>query len=471
MDAFQMDSQLWAEKQFGQARLGNKTRTKRLVHLASQIAANPSGSLPEQTGHWKDLKAAYRLFDRKEVTFEAVATPHWEQTRQQCVSGRYLVIDDTSELDFGIRREIDGMGPTGNGGGYGFLLHSALAVAADSEAVVGLMGQRVHYRQHAAQKGEREPTPEAQARIGDLGPSHRPSGPATGRGAVGACLRPGRGQLRSILSRPVQGTSWVIRVTQLQRKIWDPSGKEMPLQQYLATLPAKEMQELPLRTRPAQPGRTAQLTISFGALTMPVPRQKSSYLQALKPGPIAMWVVWARELNAPKHGEAIEWVLYSALPVKSLDDAGMVLAYYEKRWGIEDWHKALKTGCEVTQRQLKTSQRLEPLVALLSVEAVRLLQLRSAARTEPERPAAEVVPHAYLAMLQKARGLKAAEPLTVRNFWRGLAKLGGFLGAERRGAGLDHHLARLGETHANVAWCGPFQASRSDRINMGKDKA
>ncbi len=166
---------------------------------------------------------------------------------------------------------------------------------------------------------------------------------------------------------------------------------------------------------------------------MPVPRQKSSYLQALKPGPIAMWVVWAREVNAPKHGEAIEWVLYSALPVNSLEDARMVLAYYEKRWCIEDWHKALKTGCEVTQRQLKTSARLEPLVALLSVEAVRLLQLRSAARTEPERPAAEVVPQAYLAMLQKARGLKAAEPLTVRNFWRGLAKLGGFLGRTNDG--------------------------------------
>ncbi len=433
MDAFQMDSQLWAEKQFGQARLGNKTRTKRLVHLASQIAANPSGSLPEQTGQWKDLKAAYRLFDRKEVTFEAVATPHWEQTRQQCVSGHYLVIDDTSELDFGIRREIDGMGPTGNGGGYGFLLHSALAVAADSEAVVGLMGQRVHYRQHApkkenaSQRLKRKRESEIWGQVIDqVGP------PPAGAQWVHVCDR-GADNFEVFCHAHVQGTSWVIRVTQLQRKIWDPSGKEMPLQQYLATLPAKGMQELRLRTRSAQPGRTAQLTISFGALTMPVPRQKSSYLQALKPGPIAMWVVWAREVNAPKHGEAIEWVLYSALPVNSLEDARMVLAYYEKRWCIEDWHKALKTGCEVTQRQLKTSARLEPLVALLSVEAVRLLQLRSAARTEPERPAAEVVPQAYLAMLQKARGLKAAEPLTVRNFWRGLAKLGGFLGRTNDG--------------------------------------
>ena len=38
---------------------------------------------------WADLKAAYRLFDREEVTFEAIAT-HWEATRQQ-KSGRYLI--------------------------------------------------------------------------------------------------------------------------------------------------------------------------------------------------------------------------------------------------------------------------------------------------------------------------------------------------------------------------------------------
>ena len=432
MDAFQMDSQLWAEKQFGQARLGNKTRTRRLVRLARQIAANPSGSLPEQTGQWKDLKAAYRLFDRKEVTFEAVATPHWEQTRMQCVSGRYLVIDDTSELDFGIRREIDGMGSTGNGGGYGFLLHSALAVAADSEAVVGLMGQRVHYRQHApkkenaSQRLKRKRESEIWGQVIDqVGP------PPAGAQWVHVCDRGAdnfevfcHARARDILGDPSDATAAEDLGPQWQRNAAATVSGDVAGEGNARTA---------LRTRSAQPGRTVQLTISFGALTMPVPRQKSSYLQALKPGPIAMWVVWAREVNAPKHGEAIEWVLYSALPVNSLEDARMVLAYYEKRWCIEDWHKALKTGCEVTQRQLKTSARLEPLVALLSVEAVRLLQLRSAARTEPERPAAEVVPQAYLAMLQKARGLKAAEPLTVRNFWRGLAKLGGFLGRTNDG--------------------------------------
>ena len=66
------------------------------------MLCHPSGSLPEQTADWGDLKAAYRLFDCEDVTFEGIATPHWEQTRQR-EPGTYLVLSDTTELDFGIR--------------------------------------------------------------------------------------------------------------------------------------------------------------------------------------------------------------------------------------------------------------------------------------------------------------------------------------------------------------------------------
>ena len=62
--------------------LGDKRRTERLVKVAEQFAHNPAASLPDQNELWKDLKGAYRLFDREEVTFEAVARPHWELTKQ-----------------------------------------------------------------------------------------------------------------------------------------------------------------------------------------------------------------------------------------------------------------------------------------------------------------------------------------------------------------------------------------------------
>ena len=89
MNNLAVDLTTWAEEHFGGCDLGDKRLTKRLGQVAAAVAANPSGSFPEQMDGWGDLKAAYRLFDSEAVTFDAVATPHWERTRAQ-KAGQYL---------------------------------------------------------------------------------------------------------------------------------------------------------------------------------------------------------------------------------------------------------------------------------------------------------------------------------------------------------------------------------------------
>src|SRR5207249_4994789 len=139
MNGFEMDHLAWARAQFAAADLGDRRRTARLITVAAQIAADPSASLPDQTETWPDLKAAYGLFNAEEVTFQAIAAPHWDRTRQ-AASGRSLILDDTTELDFGATRQIEGLGPVGSGIGRGFLLHSALMVDPETEAIHGLAG-------------------------------------------------------------------------------------------------------------------------------------------------------------------------------------------------------------------------------------------------------------------------------------------------------------------------------------------
>jgi hypothetical protein len=119
--------------------------------------------------------------------------------------------------------------------------------------------------------------------------------------------------------------------------------------------------------------------------------------------------------------------------VRDLGDALRVASFYEKRWLVEEYFKALKSGCRVTGRQLKTKGRLEAVVGLLSVVAVRLLQLKAHARTEPDRPADEVVPPRYVNLLKLVRGLNRTTSLTVGRFHRELAKLGGSLGRKHDG--------------------------------------
>ena len=101
---------------------------------------------------------------------------------------------------------------------------------------------------------------------------------------------------------------------------------------------------------------------------------------------------------------------------------------------MEEYHKALKTGCSVEKHILRRASRLEPMVGLMSVVAMRLLQLKSVARTEPDRPARTIVPRLWLIMLKAARkNLRRVHDLTIREFYRELAKLGGFLGRKSDG--------------------------------------
>ncbi len=226
-----------------------------------------------------------------------------------------------------------------------------------------------------------------------------------------------------------QETDWVVRVTQKQRKILTSDAACLPLKEYLDRLPLSGSYELSLRARPGQAARTAKLQVRHGALRVPPPAHQSPYVKHVNPDPLEMHVVEVREVDAPAEVKPIEWILLTSLVVEDFEDAWVAIGYYEKRWLIEEWHKALKTGCRVTERQLKTKQRLEAMVGLLSVVSVRLLQLKSAARTEPDCLARRMIPPRWIALLQAGRkNVKPRSLLTVGEFYRELAKLGGFIG-------------------------------------------
>ena len=428
----------WAQLNFGTCELGDKRRTLRLVQVAADLANNPSASLPNQIEKWGDLKAAYRLFDQEKVTFEAIVGPHWESTKK-LAKGRTLVIGDTTEIDFGRFRKIEGIGPTGNGSGQGFLLHNALMVNAESEEILGIAGQTIHYRK---QKSKTTKRPSILKR---LEKKDRESlvwtkvitqigAPAEGNSFVHIFDR-GADNFEIYCHLLQQKGDWVIRAAQMQRLVHgEDSEKTMHLKKYLTQLQLLGDYTLALRARPGQPARDAKLEVRVGQIKIPQPCHVSPWVRKLKPGPITMNVIDVVEVNSPTDVEPIRWVLLTSLPVGTFDDAGTAIHFYELRWLVEEFHKALKTGCSTESRQLKTAARLEAFVGLTSVTAIRLLQLKSLARTDPERPAQRVIPNAWLKMLKLARkDLNRIHDLTVRQFYREVAKLGGFLGRKSDG--------------------------------------
>ena len=122
----------WAQNEFGFAQLGDQRRNKRLVNIAQHLAAAPGGTLPHAFADWAELKAAYRFFGQRGVSFERVLAPHRERTRQACRQpGEYLLIEDTTLLDYSHHGAGQDLGIIGDGVGRGFELHSALAVRVE----------------------------------------------------------------------------------------------------------------------------------------------------------------------------------------------------------------------------------------------------------------------------------------------------------------------------------------------------
>ena len=83
--------------------------------------------------------------------------------------------------------------------------------------------------------------------------------------------------------------------------------------------------------------------------------------------------------------------------------------------------------------QFTARERLEPVIALLSVVAVRLLQLRAADRRADadRRLARELVAEEYVAVLSAWRFREVRQDLTVHEFFLALARLGGHQNRKR----------------------------------------
>ena len=326
----------WAQLNFGGCELGDKRRTARLIQVVEQVGNNPSASLPNQIEHWGDLKAAYRLFDCSDVTFEAISRPHWELTKRR-TAGRYLVIGDTTELDFGKHRAIEGLGPTGNGSGLGFLLHNALLVDAESEEIIGVAGQTIYYRDGKSKKRENRSQRLKRKRESQVwGTVIDEIGPPPESVQWVHVLDRGADNFEVYCHLLLQRGEWVVRASKLNRYVLvGEHDEQVKLSDYLQALELLGTYRLSLRARDGQPARDAKLEVRVGRITMPLPKHVGSWVRKGKQGPIAMNVIEVVEVNAPAGVTPIRWVLFTSLPVDTFADAWLVIGYYELRWLIE----------------------------------------------------------------------------------------------------------------------------------------
>ena len=210
--------------------------------------------------------------------------------------------------------------------------------------------------------------------------------------------------------------------------------------------------------RDQRPARVATVEVRFAPVQLRPPRDQP------KLGIVRLWAVQAQETNAPAQAEPLHWTLLTTVEVASLEDALRMLSWYTIRWQIEVYHRTLKSGCRIEERQLGTTQRLENCLAIDMVVAWRITQLARLARERPDLPCSvffqEAEWKALTSFVTNSYAPPAEQPPTIRQAVRMVAQLGGFLG--RKGDGepgtktLWLGLQRLDDI--TCAWCAfsPF---------------
>jgi hypothetical protein len=422
---------IFGEEHFGGAQLGDERRTKRLVGLADQMAKHPGGTLPDKLKEPADLRALYRLMDRDAVTHEAVLRPHVLHTldRMRAHEGVVLVLHDTTELDYsGLISLKDELGQIGNGGGRGYKCHNSLAVAAESGEVLGLTHQILFCRPRVPKgekKSARRQRRTRESRLWKQGSKATPVAPA-GRLWVDVADR-GADTTEFLDFEEAQGKKYLVRSQHNRRVVRDHDGETEPvkLHDLMRSLSEEGQRTVDVPARNGQPARTATVGVAWAPVRLLPPRQPRGEERGT---PLAAWAVRVWELDPPANvQEPLEWILLTNVPVQTFEDACERLDWYACRWIVEEYHKAMKTGCSIEEMQFTKQERLQPAIALVSVLATSLLSLRDASRRPDtgQRPAREWIPAVYVTVLSAWRFQTPRCDLTVHEFYYALARLGG----------------------------------------------
>jgi hypothetical protein len=214
----------------------------------------------------------------------------------------------------------------------------------------------------------------------------------------------------------------------------DSDGKTELLRASLARLTGLFEMDVPLsrrakstipataKTFPARDARVARLEFCATTLRMKKPRYEKDL-----PAWLDVNVVHIREIDALPEVEPVDWMLATTEPIDTVDQVLAIVEYYRTRWIIEEFFKALKTGCAVEKRQHESLHALLNAVAICLPIAWTMLALRNIARTEPDLPATTILTPTQVEVLQAVSSKKLGDRPTIKHALYAVAALGGHL--------------------------------------------
>lgn len=439
---FHTDTHMWAKATFGHCELGDARLTKRAVDIAERLASNPSASPNEVcAGDSAAAEGMYRFLRNNAVKPSALEEAPFRVTAESC-KGREVVlaIQDTTTLSYShsVSKQLGDLG-----GGRGYVVHSTLAVDAQTREVIGLLDQRRWIRPDKRQgknKRKRRKYEEKESFKWERASQNIKERLDTMDNVIQVCDR--EADIYEFMKARYDGSKverHIVRAFQPRRvkagngTLWE-FMQEQPVLGYYDVSIGQRGPGAREFNKPGRAGRSArtvrmEMRASSVELSPPSDGQKTLKIN----------VVYVKEQDSDdtQTNEApLEWMLLTSEPVSTPDNARKVVGYYEQRWLIEDYHKAWKSGCNIEGSRLQAPANLERIAVLTAHIAVRLLRLRCLSQQTPESPCDSVLDEdewQCLFITTNPNKPIPAFPPTLQWAVQTIAKLGGWRDTKRNG--------------------------------------
>jgi hypothetical protein len=414
----------WVTQEFTRADLGDKRLDRRLVKTAEQLAKSPASPINEACGNWASTQAAYRLFNNPKASTAGILKPHWQATAQRMAGcgGTVLAMQDTVFFSYGTHVKTRGLGPIGKSNAAhdrGLVMHNALAFTT-SGVPLGIVSQNIWARGEIPEEDYQEKIERLQVTPIEEKESFKwlralkETVQRTPAGVRVVTVADRESDLFEFLTEAKElRAKYLIRARTDRKLVPEDSEGCARMLEALGDAPALGTITVEVPGNGSRKARLASIEVRIAEVTIQPPPRRGAHAKASgSTEPVAVTLIGATEQSPPADSDSISWVLLTNLPVKDFECATEKVQWYGKRWGIEIWHKVLKSGCKVE-------------------DCMRLMHVAYLARAHPNLPATDVfsVMEIQVLHLRVTKALPPADQsLTLREIVRMLGKLGGHLG-------------------------------------------
>lgn len=373
----------WAEQEFGTLRLYDTRLKERLYTIAQDFYNRPQANIPEACGTKARTLGSYRFFQNEKVTMDVILTPHTEATIERIKEHKVVLApQDTTTLNY-EHPATEGFGPIGTktDTATGLLLHDTVAFT-ENGTPLGILDARCWARDpdDKGKSERRKETPIEEKESMKWLRSFRKVAevqklcPDTKLVSIGD-READIYELFLEATKDPHGPKLLVRSAKSrQRKV-----EQEHLWSFMSNLKIAGTVKVQIPKSKENKAREAILDIRFSGVVLTPPKDTDYQ-------PIKVWAVYALESEPVDGQPQIEWMLLTTEPVSNLDNAKQRIEWYSGRWGIEVYHRTLKTGCRTKDRQLGTADRLQACLGVDMVVAWRIYHLTMLGREAPEHP-------------------------------------------------------------------------------------